>query len=1307
VVDAGFSFDTLVSSLSSMGAASGNFAVHSVTGAHTKVLPLVDYSDFSKHVYFGDAVRKFNVALTGIIQNYPIGLNGFTTASLCAANIYAADNFRKNSTGFQLWLLDQFSLSGTLTAGATNAKGQTIPLTVVYRNSVNVITGSQTAITNSVSASATSFESGLNFVYQTPGSANDGTIYAATAEQYVARNINLKETLPDILFLNDTDNNLERLLAVLGDELDNLKSFIDQMSHVRHLSYGDFDRTPNKYLPTVAKQFGVDLFQTAVNSSFDDFFTDSVSGLRSEEISFEIWNRILNNLMYLIKTKGTKKCIEAITNLYGLNQNFVRINEYSTFKNPLYVKIPEYLDTPVLFSTGDVYAQTPTASISSFDFGASSNFTIEMRVSATAATTHRLLTHPAYRMQIDASGRAYFITNTISGIYANIVSNSAFENGTTGLASAWIKSPSIIASAETTTVHAGSSAQRLEFSTWPDHASRTGTVFAQQLTGLPTNSIPYGITGFIDITTLTGSNQHTLVFRIGPNSGLSDWQTSTTATTTGTYGKSVLTWTNTASTVWVWLQDYFILPTGNIYNYISNTGFEIGFDVNNTASGWIKDSSITTTITAGGGQYTGTSAQVVSFSASTNSTCGSQVFATQLTGLTANTVYGLSSFINIQVPGTYGMRLGTISSQTGAPYFSTTSSTSGSYIQLTGSWSNTATTAWLSIFANNSVSSQVFIDNITASPVFVSNTALIDSVSACINATLGASITSSTTQSSLSSFIQSRDNNFINIIASRIGDNLKIWTMGLSGSGSGNDDIVILASGVTTGLQAINLHSSGGAMTFGTYFPGSGSFSGYMQEIRVWNVALEEEDLKEHCRNFQSIDFQNSTASNSATYGSLRAHYRLKENHVLTGAYNFIVDSTTANASAIPINFQSVNRYKMIPSMEKFSFWYPASLAIDDDKITQDDVSKNMLDPGYISVAFDPINVLNREILNSKRDLNIANSLGDPEDLYRPSYTGPFVTIRQDIFTRFNHKLPIDFNSFNRSLKNFSDTIGNMFVFMYQFIPAKSNMLSEGLTIKNHILERPKNQREYYTVSSLTSFKFGISNHFLLSDTSVSAATVSSFQGYRIQNPLQQFISNSISSERNLPNLSTNSSVNTPRFSSTRVGRLLTVKSTPSSPEKTELDITVSRIVLSPTASPSAFNGNIYGRFRILRGGKPVLSNVPAMRFEFPVSGDGTTNLFKAQIGDIANNKYRDISGKDRIFSTKTDIATIEMNLQLADVVRALSTDTTSLSGTLGIVPIRITNLFSNVTQVIRVGITNDNNILGESSQQVGIRIQS
>ena len=71
MADAGYSYDTLVASLSAIGTASGAFISLSVTGKDSKVIPLVDYGDFSQHIFFTDAVKKMCTSIDIIKLNEP------------------------------------------------------------------------------------------------------------------------------------------------------------------------------------------------------------------------------------------------------------------------------------------------------------------------------------------------------------------------------------------------------------------------------------------------------------------------------------------------------------------------------------------------------------------------------------------------------------------------------------------------------------------------------------------------------------------------------------------------------------------------------------------------------------------------------------------------------------------------------------------------------------------------------------------------------------------------------------------------------------------------------------------------------------------------------------------------------------------------------------------------------------------------------------------------------------------------------------------------------------------------------------
>ena len=235
-------------------------------------MPLVDYGDFSQHVFFGDAIRKFNTSLDRIINEYPIGASGTDTSSLCAENIFKVDEFKKKSGGFDLWVLDKLGTTGSVSANpnaqpnmtlnATNQDGDIVPLVFINRGLSNSLTGSQTGVVESISARAVNFEEeNRNIVDRTAGTAEYLTLdtdpsglkkssvrkarveLPSTAETTVARGPNLKRMLPAILFQGDDDALLEKTIAALGEELDEIKVFIDQIPNVKRISYDKYNQS--------------------------------------------------------------------------------------------------------------------------------------------------------------------------------------------------------------------------------------------------------------------------------------------------------------------------------------------------------------------------------------------------------------------------------------------------------------------------------------------------------------------------------------------------------------------------------------------------------------------------------------------------------------------------------------------------------------------------------------------------------------------------------------------------------------------------------------------------------------------------------------------------------------------------------------------------------------------------------------------------------------------------------------------------------------------------------------------------------
>ena len=191
----------------------------------------------------------------------------------------------------------------------------------------------------------------------------------------------------------------------------------------------------------------------------------------------------------------------------------------------------------------------------------------------------------------------------------------------------------------------------------------------------------------------------------------------------------------------------------------------------------------------------------------------------------------------------------------------------------------------------------------------------------------------------------------------------------------------------------------------------------------------------------------------------------------------------------------------------------------------------------------------------------------------------------------------------------------------------------------------------------------------------------------------------------------------------TSVGRVLPLTIKPASPAESQVDLTVDALLISPTAAPISANiaAVIKGSARLLSKGDVFTTESPALRFDFPASGNGD-NFFEATIGNIAAGRGREIKEKDVSFTTNLETGTIEFELRLSDGIRSLTAiddarnitqnvvDITA-SGSIGIVPIRITNLFNNESTIFRVGInsdsTKDSDLIRQIADQGGSKLQS
>ena len=166
------------------------------------------------------------------------------------------------------------------------------------------------------------------------------------AEVYDRGNINyLVKHTPQ--FIKEDSGNLEFLsfLEMIGQHFDIIWSYINGINRIRKVTNKSTDGISDKLVYTLLENFGWDpktpfsgqqLWKYAFGLNEDGTTTqnqnvlgDDVSpSYTPEQARNQVWRRILNNLPYLLKHKGTKKAINAIMACYGVPSSLLTIVEF-------------------------------------------------------------------------------------------------------------------------------------------------------------------------------------------------------------------------------------------------------------------------------------------------------------------------------------------------------------------------------------------------------------------------------------------------------------------------------------------------------------------------------------------------------------------------------------------------------------------------------------------------------------------------------------------------------------------------------------------------------------------------------------------------------------------------------------------------------------------------------------------------------------------------------------------------------------------------------------------------------------------
>ena len=166
-----------------------------------------------------------------------------------------------------------------------------------------------------------------------------------SASDYDKSNKNrLSRHLPSFV-MDDTDNTVFlKFIDMVGHHFDDIWLYIKSMTDVHDRRDKLTEGIAKDLLLPVAQSFGWDVQDGKDLISLQRYLLGmeqtgseapwQYSGTPERDISREIWSRIINNMPFFLKTKGTARAIKGLIGCYGIPSSVLRVMEYGGPKLP-------------------------------------------------------------------------------------------------------------------------------------------------------------------------------------------------------------------------------------------------------------------------------------------------------------------------------------------------------------------------------------------------------------------------------------------------------------------------------------------------------------------------------------------------------------------------------------------------------------------------------------------------------------------------------------------------------------------------------------------------------------------------------------------------------------------------------------------------------------------------------------------------------------------------------------------------------------------------------------------------------------
>jgi len=143
-------------------------------------------------------------------------------------------------------------------------------------------------------------------------------------------------TSPQLYEFDTDEKKAESVFQLYGQNFDRVKKYIDNIAYMRNVSYDGINNLPDILLKNLAENLGITTVDLFDEKKLDDIFYNRPKsnyqgqdgGKNLVEAEYEFYRRLLVNLAWIYKSKGTRASINFFLRFLGAPDPLIVVNEY-------------------------------------------------------------------------------------------------------------------------------------------------------------------------------------------------------------------------------------------------------------------------------------------------------------------------------------------------------------------------------------------------------------------------------------------------------------------------------------------------------------------------------------------------------------------------------------------------------------------------------------------------------------------------------------------------------------------------------------------------------------------------------------------------------------------------------------------------------------------------------------------------------------------------------------------------------------------------------------------------------------------